>query len=154
MTDFAISRRVLDAVAAELRLQSAAAKDAASRHELDDRTHAAEHWAGRAVGLMEAHGIIMAAITAGQPSLCIGDEVRFLWPSQATPALADIDCHYDVMAVENGMVAVKRTIYRPRGEMRGAWHRAPITAVERVDLNGHRCPDTHPLASTMEGGAR
>lgn len=147
------TRRALETIAAELRTNAAAAKDTAARHEIDDRTDDAERWAGRADGLMEAHGLVMAALTAGQPSLCIGDEVRFLWPEQAAPQLVDIDCHYDVMHVQDGMVAVKRVIWRSRGEMRGAWHWAPLTAVERVHLNTPRCPDEPSQAWVPEGGA-
>lgn len=147
-------RRDLDRLASDLREYAADAKDAAAQADIDnadDSVCDAEHWAGRAADLMNIHGRIMAVLTADRLPVHPGDEVHFLWPDQATPALADIDCHYDVMRVENGMAAVQRTIYRARGEMRGAWHWSPLTAVERVSV-GHRCPDT-PVFSTMEGGA-
>lgn len=148
-----ISRHVLDAYATELRRQADASKAVAARAEADGRETDAEHWTGRAQGVMEAHQVLMALLTADQPTISVGDEVRFLWPSQATPALTNIDSHYDVMKVENGMVAVKRTIYRPRGDMRGAWHWAPLTAVERCS-DGHRCPTANPVFGAAEGGAR
>jgi len=143
-----ISRRILDDYATELRRQAHAAKSLAAQ-----AGDTGQPWAGRAQGLMEAHGPIMAVLTAGQTPISIGNEVRFLWPSQATPALTNIDSHYDVMRVENGMVAVKRTIYRQRGEMPGAWHWAPLSAVERVDLHGHRCFGETPGLHATEGGA-
>lgn len=147
-----ISRSVLDNLATELRRQADASKAVAVHADAVGDNAGAVRAAGCVQGLMEAHGLIMAILTARQPSISVGDEVRFLWPSQATPALTNIDSHYDVMAVKNGMVAVKRTIYRPRGEMRGAWHWAPLTAVEHC-TDGHRCPDTNPVIAAMEGGA-
>lgn len=153
MTRPDISRAALDGIAADLRAMADAAKESATRYEIEGDADNAEHWTGRAAGLMDAHSIAMAALTAGQPPISIGDEVRFLWPSQATPALTNIDSHYDVMHVENGMVAVKRTIYRPRGEMRGAWHWAPLSAVERVDVKGHRCFGELSGPAVTEGGA-
>lgn len=152
MTRPDISRHALDVYATGLRLNAKAATNLAATPDVDNRNEAAEHWAGYANGLMEAHQMLMAILTADQPTISVGDEVRFLWPSQATPALTNIDSHYDVMKVENGMVAVKRTIYRPRGEMRGAWHWAPLTAVERCS-DGHRCPTANSVVANVEGGA-
>lgn len=145
------TRRALDQLATTLRQRANASQQTAWSGPDDHQP--ISYWTGRADGFMEAHGLVMAALTADLPPISVGDEVRFLWPEQAAPQLVDIDCHYDVMHVQDGMVAVKRVIHRPRGEMRGAWHWAPLTAVERVHLNTPRCPDEPSQAWAPKDGA-
>lgn len=147
MTRPEISRHVLDVYATELRRQADAAE------ALADMAGDGQPWTGRARGLMEAHGLLMNMLAAGQAPITLGAEVRFLSPEQAKPQLADIDAHYDVMQIRDGMVAVKCTIYRPRGDMPGARHWAPLTAVECCS-DGHRCPTADPAFAAWEGGAR
>ena len=153
MSHPSFSRHTLDSYAANLRRAANAAKESAARADINDRNTDAKHWEGRIAGLMEAHSMIMAILTAGDPQISIGDEVAFDWPDQATPALTDIDAHYDVIQIRDGMVGVKRAIYRSRTAMRGQVHHwAPLTAVHRVHLDGNLCP--LPPAMAVEGGAR
>lgn len=107
----------------------------------------------RILGGIAANLRALAAPTAERKTIEVGNEVRFLRPEQARPALTNTDSHYDVMHVEDGMVAVKRTLYRARGEMRSAWHWAPLTAVERVDVKGHRCTGGIPRPARHLDGA-
>lgn len=147
MISYAISRHTLDVYATELRRQADAAKEIAARADVENRTGDAEHWEGRRAGLMEAHGLIMAVLTKGCPPIRPGDEVAFDWPDQAHPPLPNLDSHFDVIEVRDGMVGVKRVMHRPRAEMYG-WvhHWAPLTAVHRVHLDGNLCPVPYPAA--------
>lgn len=118
-----ISRDVLDVYATELRRQADAAKTVATC------TVDPENWTGRAQGLMEAHGLIMAILTAGQPQISVGDEVRIVQPGHATPTLLWPDATYDVTEIQHGIVTVQRSIHRDHDDG-GALHQAPLTAIE------------------------
>lgn len=60
-----ISRRAIDSLVADLGTMAAAAKNSAANYDLEGRTDDAEHWAGRAAGLAEAHDMIVAALNNG-----------------------------------------------------------------------------------------
>jgi hypothetical protein len=144
MTRPDISRHVLDAYATDLRRQVEAAKHIAANADIHGRKADAQQWTGHAAGLMEAHGLLMTVLTADQSPLSIGDEIRFVQPQHATPRLLWPDATYDVTAIADGMVTVRRSIHREYGD--GALHQAPITAVER-------CFTANPGAVTTEAGA-
>lgn len=149
-----IPRHALEYYALTLRRNADTAKNTAAHARAAGSTEDADRWIGQHAGLMQAHGLAMGLLTAGREPIVVGDEVAFDWPSHAKPSLTDIDAHYDVIEIRDGMVGVKRTIYRPRAAMQGAVHHwAPLTAVHRVHLDGNLCP-TPDQAVTVDGGVR
>lgn len=133
--DYAV-RRDLDHLAADLRQRAADAKNSAARR----------------AGLMEAHGQIMAVLTADLPPINVGDEITVQWPDQVEGLpLTNLDAHFDVLEIRDGIVGFARTINRGRPCGSYANHRAPLTAVKRCS-DGHRCPDAQPTALTATGG--
>lgn len=145
------TRRALDQLATTLR-QWADASQQTSWSGPDDH-QPTSYWTGRADAFMEAHGLIMAALTADMPPICVGDEITVQWPGQVEGLpLTNTDAHFDVLEVRDGMVGFARTINRGRPCASYVNHWAPVTAVKRVS-DGHRCPDEPSQASAPEGGA-
>ncbi len=144
------ARHTLDMLATYLRACAADAKNAAANHGLLENNAAAEHWIGRAQGLMDAHGTIMAILTAGREPIDVNDEVVFDYPSGPGWQLPDIDAHYRVIDVANGMITVQRAIHGYRDVY--PRHRAPLAAVHKTSP-GHRCPAL-AIEATPAGGAR
>ncbi len=143
------TRTALAAIAANLRANATTAKDAAASYDAQtDVDHNAGHWGGVAHGLMEAHGIVIAVLTAGRDPINIGDEVVFDWFDDVE--LPDIDAHYRVIDIANGMITVQRAIHGYRDVY--PRYRAPLTAVHKTSP-GHRCPALD-VQATPAGGAR
>ncbi len=143
------TRTVLAAIASTLRANASAAKNVAALYDTEGNSDA-EHWGGLAQGLMEAHGIVIAALTADREPIDVGDEVVFDWLDDVEPRLPDIDAHYRVIDIANGMITVQRAIHGYRDVY--PRHRAPLAAVHKTSP-GHRCPAL-AIEATPAGGAR